>query len=170
MVVNNCLNDLLPWGISGQNPVLFYRERGMNIGIYGISRQWENTNELRVSLQVKILKQVRFLVLWGSKETGYADSIGFRLIREGNTRLIQLVTYDARGYPETLSEIQDLPMWEGKLNLRLETRGPMVRAYVNDSYFGQSQITFTKRFVFLGYQVMSGGESKPALDVEVNLP
>ncbi len=42
VVANNCLYDLLPWGISGQDPVLFYRERGMNLGIYGISRQWEN--------------------------------------------------------------------------------------------------------------------------------
>ncbi len=98
------------------------------------------------------------------------DSIGFLVIREDKKRVIQLVTYDARGYPEKISEIEDLPMWDGKLNLRLEARGPMVRAYVNDTYFGQSQITFVKRFLFLGYQVMSGGESKPALDVAVDLP
>ncbi|PWH12675.1 MAG: hypothetical protein DDG60_11915 [Anaerolineae bacterium] len=170
VVANNCLNDLLPWGISGQDPVQFYRERGMNIGIYGISRQWQNPNELSVTLQVNTLKQVRFLVLWSSKEVGYADSIGFLLIREGETREIHLVTYDARGYPETISRTKDLPMWNGRLNLRLEAQGALVKAYVNDTSFGQSQITFARQFLFLGYQVMSGGESKPALYVEVDLP
>ncbi|MCS6992723.1 MAG: hypothetical protein N2117_15755 [Anaerolineales bacterium] len=169
-VGEKCLNDLLPWGISGSDPVQFYRERGMNIGVFGISRKWENPNELNVNVQIRVLRNIRFLVLLSRQERGYAHSVGFLLVREGNVREIRLVTYDPKGYNESVSTLKELEMWEGNLNLRLEIRGAQARAYVNGAYFGQSQIAFTERFLFLGYQVMSGGESKPYIDVQVDLP
>jgi hypothetical protein len=167
----NCLNDLLNLGLSQTDQkILFYRESGMNIGVLGISQNVETGNEFSITVSIKTLKAVRFLTLLSQRERGYASSIGFRILREGNKKSIQLVRYDSSGFDTVVSDINELDLWDGKLKLTLKFNGPQVRAYVNNAYFGQTQIDFSERYLFLGYQVMSGGASQPHIDLSVDWP
>lgn len=169
-VGENCLNDLLGLGISETDQILFYREKGMNIGIFGISKKIASANELSIDITIKELKAVRFLTLISQQKQGYQSSIGFRIVREGQKKLIQLVRYDANGYDTVASETTELDIWAGKLKLTLQFNGPQVRAYVNNAFFGQTQIEFTERYLFLGYQVMSGGANNPYIHLFVKSP
>ncbi len=169
-VGENCLNDLLGLGISETDQIVFYREKGMNIGIFGISKKIASANELSIDITIKELKAVRFLTLISQQKQGYQSSIGFRIVREGQKKLIQLVRYDANGYDTVASETTELDMWAGKLKLTLQFNGPQVRAYVNNAFFGQTQIEFTERYLFLGYQVMSGGGNNPYIHLFVKSP
>lgn len=166
----NCLNDLLNLGISETDSILFYREKGMSIGVFGISKKTAIANELNVEISIKELTAVRFLALVSQQKQGYQSSIGFRILREGNKKLIQLVRYDSNGFDSVISETKELDMWNGNLRLTLVFTGPRVRAYVNDTYFGQTQIEFSDRHLFLGYQVMSGGSNRPYLHVIIKAP
>ncbi len=166
----NCLNDLLGLGISETDRILFYRESGMRIGVFGISRKIETGNEFSVDVHIKELTAIRFLVMLSKQERGYQTSIGFRILREGNKRLIQLARYDANGADSVLSETPESSLWNGNLRLTLKINGPQVRAYVNETYFGQTQIEFSDRYLFLGYQVMSGATSKPYINLSVGIP
>ncbi len=165
-----CLNDLLSMGISETDRILFYREKGMNIGVLGISKKTASVNELNVEISIKELTGVRFLVLASQQEQGYQSSVGFRIVREGNNKLIQLVRYDSNGFDSVISETRELDMWSGNFKLSLRFNGPQVRAHVNDAYFGQTQIEFADRHLFLGYQVMTGGANRPYLHVLINAP
>lgn len=166
----NCLNDLLSLGISETDRILLYRESGMNIGVFGISRKVDTGNDFSVNISIKTLTAIRFLVLVSQQERGYQSSLGFRIASEGNKRLIQLVRYDANGVDSVISGTPELPLWGGKLSLTLKFSGAQVRAYVNDAYFGQTQITFADRYLFLGYQVMSGAANRPYINISVDLP
>lgn len=166
----NCLNDLLSLGISETDRILFYRESGMNIGVIGISRKVETGNEFSVVVSLKTLNAIRFLAVLSQKERGYQHSVGFRILRDGNKKLIQLVRFDNQGVDLVIANTPELDLWGGKLKLTLKFNGPQVRAYVNDAYFGQTQIEFIDRHLFLGYQVMSGGTSRPGIDLSVSLP
>lgn len=129
-----------------------------------------SANELSIDITIKELKAVRFLTLISQQKQGYQSSIGFRIVREGQKKLIQLVRYDANGYDTVASETTELDMWAGKLKLTLQFNGPQVRAYVNNAFFGQTQIEFTERYLFLGYQVMSGGGNNPYIHLFVKSP
>ncbi len=142
----------------------------MNIGVFGISQKVETGNEFSVDISIKTLTAIRFLVLVSQQEQGYQSSLGFRVAPEGNKRLIQLVRYDANGVDSGVSEITELTMWNGKLRLTLKFSGAQVKAYVNDTHFGQTQITFADRYLFLGYQVMSGAANKPYIDISIDSP
>lgn len=166
----NCLNDLLSLGISETDQILFYREQGMNIGVFGISRKVETGNEFGVVVSLKTLNAIRFLAVLSQKERGYQHSVGFRILRDGNKKLIQLVRFDSQGVDSVIANTPELDLWSGKLKLTLKFSGTRVRAYVNDAYFGQTQIDFADRYLFLGYQVMSGGTSRPYIDLSVSLP
>lgn len=166
----NCLNDVLSLGISETDKILFYREAGMNIGIFGISKKIAGDKELNVDLTIKGLNAIRFLALVSRREQGYQSSIGFRVIREGQKKLIQLVRYDANGYDTVAAETTELDIWDGKFRLTLRFDGPQVRAYINNAFFGQTQIEFIERYLFLGYQVLSGGANNPYIHLSVNIP
>ncbi len=167
----NCLNDLLSLGISETDQILFYREQGMNIGVFGISRKVETSSEYSVFVSLKTLNAIRFLAVLSQNKTGYQHSIGFRILREGNNKkLIQLVRFDPQGFDSVVANTPELDLWGGNLKLTLKFSGPQARAYVNDTYFGQTQIDFADRYLFLGYQVMSGGTSRPYIDLSVRLP
>lgn len=169
-VGKNCLNDLLSLGISGTDRILFYREKGLNIGVFGVSKNLDVGSKLNIRVEIKELRATRLLVLLSRQEQGYFASLGFRLIREGDKRLIQLVSYDSQGFEEVISDMPEPGIWEGKFTLTLNFNGPQVKAYANGAFFGQTQIEFVERYLFLGYQVMSGGADKPYIHVILDVP
>lgn len=56
------------------------------------------------------------------------------------------------------------------LRLSIKFNGTQARVYVNDAYFGKTQIDFADRYLFLGYQVMSGVANRPYIDISIDLP
>jgi hypothetical protein len=177
----NCLNDLLLHGISGEGKELaFFLNRGREPGIYGVCTRITGQNEVKIRVEVKEdLVSARYLVSVGPEPVPNKSAYGFRIQPEiqprGDNKLyVKLVEYTPSGYEAEKDTIEAIPEWKDlddwKFDFSFRFTGSKVKAMMNMVPFPEGQVNSVDRYVCVAYQAMPSADKAAHFDVEVQLP
>jgi len=173
----NCLNDLMDIGISGESQQISLFASGQPIGTYGICRDISDVDDFELHIEIKdTIVAARFLIAFGPEPIPNQSTYAFRMQSEQQEEMyIKFLEYTSSGFNKELDKttispyLRSFNMWS--LDFAFHFSGAKASAQVNQmpSPYIWS-IDPSNRYLCLAYDAMPTAEQATQLEVYISLP
>jgi hypothetical protein len=176
---NNCLNDLMSVGISGDEKRISFFVSGGTLGTYGVCRGISKNDALKFRVVVQDnLAAARFLITVGPEPVpDKKSSHSFRIQPQPNREKeiwIKFIEYESDRYPHDLDEIQAIPNWKyletWSFDFVFQFSGAQINASMNQALSEQWPLNSPSRYLCFAYEAMTTATEPAQLDVHIQFP
>ncbi|HNB37407.1 MAG TPA: hypothetical protein PK414_14370 [Anaerolineales bacterium] len=177
----NCLNDLMGIGISGDSQQISFFVSGQPSGIYGVCRDISNIGDFKLHVDVKNnINAVRFFIAFGPGTIPNQSTHALRIqsltvSAQQKEMYIKFIAYNSEGFSEELAETNASQNWEisNKWNFDFvfNFNGAKASAQINQM---PSPYTWSmdpdSRYLCLAYEAIPAAGQSAQLEAHISFP
>lgn len=177
----NCLNDLMDIGISGDSQQVSLFASGQPTGTYGVCRDISNMDDFELHMYIKDdAVAARFLIAFSTEpfptQSTYAFRIQPQIVSQQQKEMyIKFIQYTSSGFSEELIQTRASPDWKSfdkwNFDFVFHFSGAKASANVNQM---PSPYTWSmdpgSRYLCLAYEAMPTAEQTSQIEAHISFP